>query len=245
MFFEPLLKIQYELGCRVGTLLQLRLMALSLPTCWSLLWGLTVGLARIWGACLLSHPRRSFCASISSARACKEKKKVVLTLDPPERLIWWYTAAHGSTTSFIILFRNWLKVWLRLLSGRNEVGKQWAIVLLWRKMHHSEQDMWEWGYFCASLPALNISFLWVNAGSNLWVQWSKQRTKGKCNTVGAGHKNNWAYPALEREQKSLHLCGWHWLEHFLSLAVPWVLWGFCQWQWRVRRWQRFLLAHTI
>lgn len=76
MVFEPLLKIQYEFGCSGGTLLQLRLMALSLPTCSSLLWGLTVGLARIWGACLLSHPRRSFCTSISSARACKEKRRL-------------------------------------------------------------------------------------------------------------------------------------------------------------------------
>lgn len=51
------------------TLLQHRLMALSLPTCCSRLCRLMLGLDRICGACLFSQPSRSFWTSISSARA--------------------------------------------------------------------------------------------------------------------------------------------------------------------------------
>lgn len=51
------------------TLLQHKLMALSLPTCCSRICGLTLGLDRICGACLLSQPSRSFWTSISSASA--------------------------------------------------------------------------------------------------------------------------------------------------------------------------------
>lgn len=56
------------------TLLQQRLMALSLPTCCSRLGGLTLGLDRICGACLLSQPSRSFWALVSSARAWKDAR---------------------------------------------------------------------------------------------------------------------------------------------------------------------------